>query len=197
VASAGIRTSSLGACGCLWSAALVGDTDVKALPGMGAPVPGFRGRRDLARRSGAPGVTRLLAARSHSSSPAEPRARRAQSKAGADPERRASDGDRALARQLERASPVTSRIGPTAHDGRHDGKRIALSEERGYERGYGDDPSQPVATSPNPSSGCRGLWKRESPRVERDFGVWRAKEMVDRGRIEPESGVELVTGDDA
>jgi hypothetical protein len=32
-----------GACGCLWSAALVGDTDVKALPGMGAPVPRFAG----------------------------------------------------------------------------------------------------------------------------------------------------------
>jgi hypothetical protein len=95
------------------------------------------------------------------------------------------------------SEPGPPRAGPTAHGGRHDGKRIALSEERGYERGYGDDPSQPVATSPNPSSGCRGLWKRESPRVERDFGVWRAKEMVDRGRIEPESGVELVTGDDA
>jgi hypothetical protein len=37
---------------------------------------------------------------------------------------------------------------------RHDHKRIAVPEERGYERGF-DDPSQPVATRPNPSQGSR------------------------------------------
>jgi hypothetical protein len=37
-------------------------------------------------------------------------------------------------------------------------------KNRGYERGY-DDPAQPIPTCPNPSSGFRGPWRRESPRL--------------------------------
>jgi hypothetical protein len=44
--------------------------------------------------------------------------------------------------------------------------------------------SKTIPMGHNPSQGL-GVTRRDgTPRPERDYGVWRAKEMVDRGRIE-------------
>jgi hypothetical protein len=75
------------------------------------------------------------------------------------------------------SEPGPPRAGPTAHGGRHDGKRIALSKERGYEWGYGDL-SQPVATVPThqQGSGDRGSANRHvNTALHRQLSTFRGR----------------------
>jgi Pyridoxamine 5'-phosphate oxidase len=55
--------------------------------------------------------------------------------------------------------------------------------KRGPKRGP-NPPSKTVPTGHTASHRARGTRRNETPGPARDFDVWRAKEMVDRGRIE-------------
>ena len=63
------------------------------------------------------------------------------------------------------------------------GAGLIHSQKRGPKRGP-NPLSKTVPTGHTASHGARGTRRDETPGPARDFGVWRAKEMVDRGRIE-------------
>ena len=66
--------------------------------------------------------------------------------------------------------------------GTHVTSATAFPETRGQ---TGASPqSKTIPTGHNPSQGARRTRSGGTPRPARDYGVWRAKEMVDRGRIE-------------
>jgi hypothetical protein len=77
-------------------------------------------------------------------------------------------------------------------EGRHGGPRLGADTrehqpDRRRKRGpkRGPNPwSKTIPTGHNPSQSSRGTRGDETPGPARDFGVWGAKEMVDRGRIE-------------